>query len=182
MKPAVVLWLSELFPTTSSHSPLDTVDKNGRGFAHNLTGYLLCPCEYDWNDNSVKEQIRDRHPKFLVTAMSWPRFLYSKYTNDPEDLEKGFLQGTLLLKAYKFVFTSPTSARDVKDEERDPPPLHKRTKRLNQIRTRGHVASLLGMHSVMPRSIAYIAVQLRFALSNVGSWRSDDGDFDYILF
>ncbi|EGO29004.1 hypothetical protein SERLADRAFT_433019 [Serpula lacrymans var. lacrymans S7.9] len=115
MKPAVVLWLSEFFPTMCSCSPLNTVDKNGQGFAHSLTGYPPVLA------NMTGMTIRDRHPKFLATAMSWPRFLYSKYTDDSKNLEKGFLQGTLLLKAYKFIFTSPTSARDVKDNKCGPP-------------------------------------------------------------
>ncbi|KAG1858926.1 hypothetical protein F4604DRAFT_1684861 [Suillus subluteus] len=38
------------------------------------------------------------------------------------------------------------------------------------------------MRKVTPRTITYIACQLRFALSSVTSWRSIDGDFDYVQF
>ncbi|KAG1736834.1 hypothetical protein EDD22DRAFT_973547 [Suillus occidentalis] len=38
------------------------------------------------------------------------------------------------------------------------------------------------MRKVTPRSIAYVACQVRFALSSVTSWRSVDGDFDYVQF
>ncbi|KAG1831010.1 hypothetical protein EV424DRAFT_1373308 [Suillus variegatus] len=41
---------------------------------------------------------------------------------------------------------------------------------------------IIKMRKVTPRSIAYIACQVRFALSSVTSWRSVDGDFDYIQF
>jgi hypothetical protein len=64
-----------------------------------------------------------------------------------------------------------------------------------------HVAQIIKMQKVSARSIAYVScqvsgiffmslpstnniyhVQLRFALSSVTSWRSVDGDFDYIQF
>ncbi|KAG2132195.1 hypothetical protein BD769DRAFT_1386482 [Suillus cothurnatus] len=38
------------------------------------------------------------------------------------------------------------------------------------------------MKKVTPRSIAYIACLVRFSLSSVTSWRSVDGDFDYVQF
>ncbi|KII89355.1 hypothetical protein PLICRDRAFT_175550 [Plicaturopsis crispa FD-325 SS-3] len=40
----------------------------------------------------------------------------------------------------------------------------------------------MGLDAITSRIIAYLAVQVRFALSNVGSWRDSDGDFDYIEF
>ncbi|EGO18993.1 hypothetical protein SERLADRAFT_443536 [Serpula lacrymans var. lacrymans S7.9] len=163
MKPAAVQWLSELFPASST-TPLDPLDKSWRGFSHDLTGSLLCPSEYDWSNTSIKEQIRDRHPRYLVTANLWPTFVYANYKYDPKDIEKGLFQSTLLLKAYKFIFTAPSSARDVRADGPDPPPhlLYKRPRcELAESRTRGH---------------------LRFALSGVGSWRVEDGDFNYQQF
>jgi hypothetical protein len=64
------------------------------------------------------------------------------------------------LQAFKFVFTSPSSARSVKDDEDDNgPPSAKRPKK-SSVATRSHVASILGMTTVTGRSIAYIAVQV----------------------
>ena len=78
-------------------------------------------------------------------------------------------------------------------------PSAKRAKR-NLVATRSHVASLIGMRSVTPRAIAYVAVQvclnvlfnldaslttchqLRFALSNANSWRIVDGEFSHEVF
>lgn len=31
-------------------TPLDKSEKRGRGYAHNVTGRLLCPAQYDWDD------------------------------------------------------------------------------------------------------------------------------------
>ena len=74
-------------------------------------------------------------------------------------------------------------------------------RRIPDRRTRAHVAARIGMKSVSPRAIAYIAVQvwfpyfirdaawvliqvfkLRFALSSCGTWRITDGEFDYNTF
>ncbi|KAF8235817.1 hypothetical protein L208DRAFT_1255194, partial [Tricholoma matsutake] len=46
----------------------------------------------------------------------------------------------------------------------------------------GHVANLLGMKAVMPRSLAYVAVQLRFVLSNANAWNENNGCFSYVDF
>lgn len=48
LKPAVVSWLTELLENPAV--PLSPNNKSERGFEHELTGKLLCPVEYDWND------------------------------------------------------------------------------------------------------------------------------------
>jgi len=71
-----------------------------------------------------------------------------------------------ILQAFKFLFTSPTSAHDINDEndlENKAPRPPKRA-RSQKAPTRGNVASLLGMRAVTPRSIAYVAVQVRASL------------------
>jgi hypothetical protein len=62
-------------------------------------------------------------------------------------------------QAYKHIFTSPTS---VTIEEENIEPARHRAKRPNNgiASKKSSVASLLNMHSVTPRSIAYIAVQV----------------------
>jgi hypothetical protein len=75
---------------------------------------------------SVRASIRDGHPNFLVTAHSWPIFLYAEYKAYSEDIGRGLLRSKLLVKvcvhriysdlfslfsqAYKHIFTSPASA------------------------------------------------------------------------
>jgi hypothetical protein len=69
----------------------------------------------------------------------------------------------LAFKAFKHIFTSPSSAAETRpDEESTPEPLYKRSRTQGERRTRSDVATLLGMRSVQPRAIAYSAVQVRF--------------------
>jgi len=48
LKPAVISWLTELLENPMV--PLSPNNKSERGFEHDLTGKLLCPVEYNWND------------------------------------------------------------------------------------------------------------------------------------
>ncbi|KAG0698048.1 hypothetical protein DFH29DRAFT_984041 [Suillus ampliporus] len=98
----------------------------------------------------TKDKIRDRDSDFLVTTYSWPAFMYKDYSFDSANIEKGLFRSTLLLKAFKHLFTSPSSAKEIDGD--------------------GNVLRR------MTRST------LRFALSNINSWRSVDGDFDYYDF
>ncbi|KAI5982079.1 hypothetical protein EDD15DRAFT_2203313 [Pisolithus albus] len=121
-----------------------------------------------------KNTIRDCHPDFLVTAYSWPTFLYENELFDPNNPADGLFKGRLLVKAFKQIFTSPSSVLKMDDES-----FPRKRRRRDERRTRSHVASLLGMKSVSPRAVAYTAVQLRFALSSCGAWRVVDGEFNY---
>jgi hypothetical protein len=90
----------------------------------------------------------------------------------------------LIVQAFKFIFTSPTSAHDVScenDIQDHARPVSNRS-RSRKAPTRGNVARLLGMRSVTPRSIAYVAVQLRYALSSAAAWNENDGSFCYPVF
>ncbi|KIK34086.1 hypothetical protein CY34DRAFT_17962 [Suillus luteus UH-Slu-Lm8-n1] len=119
--------------------------------------------------------------------MSWPAFLYDKYTADQENLEEGLFKSTLLLQAFKAIFTSPSSARDVAGDgdAANIIEANRRAKKdiYSSKKVKTHVAQIIKMHNVTPRAIAFtIRDKLRFALSSVTSWRSVDGDFDYVLF
>ncbi|KAG2757845.1 hypothetical protein P692DRAFT_201858825 [Suillus brevipes Sb2] len=89
-------------------------------------------------------------PKWQNVSLwgSMARFLYALYVYDPEDPWCSLLRSCLLVCAYKHVFTSPSSV------EREP----KATQSGN--------ARLHGMNSVTIASVAYIATQVRFALSS----------------
>lgn len=169
---------------------LEPRHKLGRGFYHDATARLICPVDYDWSNPQHRANIRNYHPDYLVTADCWPFFLYKDENYDPETPVKGLFKNALLVKAFKHIFTSPSSTDfdsvpdDTDDDSRvssaEPPP--KRRKGPSDRRSRAHVASLIGMKSVAPRAIAYTAVQLRFALSSCTSWRVIDEDFDYEVF
>jgi hypothetical protein len=47
---------------------------------------------------STRQNIRDGHPDFLVTADSWPAFLYPHAKADANDMEHGLFQSAILVK------------------------------------------------------------------------------------
>ncbi|KAF8421736.1 hypothetical protein L210DRAFT_989996 [Boletus edulis BED1] len=97
LKREVVTWLSELY--SPINPPISPSIKSDRGLENGVTGCLLCPIEYDWNDTEVRKNVCERHPQFLVTEDSWPRFLYdTEYRFDPDNIEMGLFKSTLLLK------------------------------------------------------------------------------------
>ncbi|KAG0701662.1 hypothetical protein DFH29DRAFT_777064, partial [Suillus ampliporus] len=143
------------------------------------------PAEIDWNDPVVRAGIRDRAEGYIVTDLSFPAFLYDKYTANPDDLEAGLFKGKILLQGYKAIFTSPSSAKDIEGDGDGADVIRNNRlakKSTTDVKVKKHVAQIIKMRKVTPRSIAYIACQVQFALSSVTSWRSIDGDFDYIQF
>jgi hypothetical protein len=47
---------------------------------------------------SVRNNIRDGHIDYAVTADSWPNFCYANFVCDTNDIEKGLWKSTLLVK------------------------------------------------------------------------------------
>ena len=102
-------------------------------------------------------------------------------------------------QVYKSIFTSPSSAKNILDEENDTenmvPTKSQKISSNNSVRR--NVASKLHLNKVTPRSVAYAAVQacvchcflhrrklicdcqLHFNLQTAGSWTSVYGGFDY---
>ncbi|KAG1759840.1 hypothetical protein EDD22DRAFT_122171 [Suillus occidentalis] len=156
LKSAILDWIA---PTGEAiHPPLHRNVKVDRGFNHERTGFLLCPVGLDWNDSTTKERLRSG--ELWVCGDQWPNFVYANYTYDPEDPWLGLLRSRLLVYAYKHVFTSPSSV------EREPKA------------TRSGNARLHGMTSVTIASIAYIATQVRFALSSSSVFSRTDTTTD----
>ncbi|KAG2746622.1 hypothetical protein P692DRAFT_20876025 [Suillus brevipes Sb2] len=165
--------------------PLDCDDKHSRGFVDDACGNLLCPAMLDWNSPDIKAGIRDRSEGLIVTDLSFPAFLHDKYKADPDNLEEGLFKGKILLQGYKAVFTSPSSTKDTTGDGdgEDVIQSNRRAKNsCSRVKVKKHVAQIIKMEKVTPRSIAYIACQVRFALSSITLWRSVDGDFNYIQF
>ncbi|KZP08145.1 hypothetical protein FIBSPDRAFT_761880, partial [Athelia psychrophila] len=174
LKVVVVSWVYEAFGP-SVPSLLGAV-KDGRGLHNEHTGRLLCPCEFNWAEDEVRAAIRAGREEYAVTADSWPIYCYANFSYDPENAEDGLWRSSLLVKAFKFIFTSPSSVLDDRDADDAPPPKKRRNTRPT---TRKNVAAKIGLTTVTGRSIAYIAVQLRFALSSASSWSVHDSDFSY---
>jgi hypothetical protein len=59
---------------------------------------------------SIRQKIRDGDPEFMVTASSWPRFLYANSHYNPTDVEKGLFQSKILLKVRSSLFTEHNSS------------------------------------------------------------------------
>ncbi|KAG1894632.1 uncharacterized protein F5891DRAFT_1130893 [Suillus fuscotomentosus] len=156
LKSAILDWISP--KGEAIRPPLHRNSKIDRGFNHDLTGSLLCPAGLDWNDPQTKEKLRSG--EMLVCGDQWPIFLYAHHAYDPEDPWCGLLRSRLLVYAYKHVFTSPSSV------DREPKA------------TRSGNARLHGMNSVTIASLAYIATQVRFALSSSSVFSRTDTTTD----
>lgn len=182
LKDLIAAWVNQDFHPSSLLRP---DDKQTRGFAHSVCGKLLCPAEWDWTNDLVKAGIRDRTLEYIVSENSWPLFLYEGYEVNSKNLEQGLFKSKVLIQAFKAVFTSPSSAKEV-DGDGDGADILENNRRarrqLNQAKVKMCVASIINMRKVTPRSIAYVVCQVHFALSSVSSWCSVDGDFDYEAF
>jgi len=138
--------------------PLYRNIKHDRGFHHERTGFLLCPADLDWSNEEVKEQLRSGEIAFSGDV--WPNFVYENYKCDQSDMWKGLFRSSLLITAFKFIFTSPSS-------------VEKETKA-----TRSGKARIHGMAEVTLPSIAYIATQVRFSLSSSSVFTRNDTTTD----
>ncbi|KAH6871076.1 hypothetical protein BKA70DRAFT_1131287 [Coprinopsis sp. MPI-PUGE-AT-0042] len=152
LKGVILDWI-----TPRGHSlqpPLMRNVKTDRGFYHPRTGELLCPVGYDWNDPGTKEALRTG--TLVVAGDEWPVFLYRDYQADPRRIWEGLFRSNLLVNAFKHIFTSPSSV------DREPRA------------TRSGNARIHGMKSVTIPSLAYVATQVRFALSSSPTFSRTD--------
>ncbi|KAF9783394.1 hypothetical protein BJ322DRAFT_1008007, partial [Thelephora terrestris] len=157
--------------------PLDLETRDTRGLQNDFTGRLICPIKYDWEDPVVRAKIRDCVDGHNASDDYWLRCLYEGEKGDPEDVEKGFLKSALLVKTFQMIFTSPSSARGNFDAE--PVPEH-RERRKKAPSKRPPVAEQPRMDGqVTTRSIAYVAVQLHFALCDATHWMNHYNGFNY---
>ncbi|KAG2129395.1 hypothetical protein BD769DRAFT_1356194 [Suillus cothurnatus] len=161
LKELIATWVNQDFRPSPLIKPND---KHLRGFISDICGMLLCPAEWDWNNDRVKAGIRDRTTDYIVSENSWPMFTYENYRINPDNLEEGFLKSKLLVLAFKAIFTSPSSAKEV-DGDGDGADILENTRRARRKSDQTKVKTCV-----------------RFALSSVSSWRTVDGDFDYEAF
>ncbi|KAH6918194.1 hypothetical protein BKA70DRAFT_1088146 [Coprinopsis sp. MPI-PUGE-AT-0042] len=144
LKGVIIDWITP--PGEALRPPLTRNVKTDRGFYHDVTGRLLCPIGLDWKDAGTKEGLRNG--TLTVSGDQWPLFLYEGYVYDPNDIWKGLFRSVLLISAFKHIFTSPSSV------DRQPRA------------TRSGNARIHGMTKVTVASLAYVATQVRFALSS----------------
>ncbi|KIJ50492.1 hypothetical protein M422DRAFT_245783, partial [Sphaerobolus stellatus SS14] len=150
LKTKIAEMVRELYPEEpAAAANVEGGRKTNRGFCHDFFGELLCPCNMDWKDPKVKAELVAT-PQLASTA-AWPLFFYPKGEFDPEDLCRGKLRGELILWAYKAIFLGPSTWYPSKGKTEQSSSCN---------------ASVHNMDKVTPSSIAYVAAQVRFALSS----------------
>ncbi|KAH6913099.1 hypothetical protein BKA70DRAFT_1369812 [Coprinopsis sp. MPI-PUGE-AT-0042] len=157
IKAAVIEWITPHGGVLTP--PLQRNIKTDRGFHHPRTGELLCPVTLDWGCLRTRERLRSA--EIVPNGEQWPLFLYQDHVFDAEDPWKGLLRGEILVKAFKHVFTSPSSVD-----------------RHSHRATRSSNSRLHGMKSVTIPSIAYISTQVRFALTTAQTFCRNDHSTD----
>ncbi|KAF7363033.1 hypothetical protein MVEN_00655100 [Mycena venus] len=149
-------------------APRLTSDRSTRGVENDITGGLLTASSTKWNDPVFRA--KQRGALIDLGGNYFLRIFYRDFTGDPENLEKGYLQSRYLVKSYKSVFTSPSSAK--KHEEENVPPTKKSKTASGPIGKSNAVK--LGMDGkVTGRSIAYIAVNLWLSLTTAVAWTDE---------
>ncbi|KAG2132877.1 uncharacterized protein EDB93DRAFT_1093655 [Suillus bovinus] len=136
LKLAVASWLNEKQPTPNP--AISSQDKSGCGFYHDATAELICPVDFNWADKRTQDEIRNYDHNFQVTAHSWPTFMYQDGRYDREDPTRGLFKGALLVRTFKHIFTSPSSASETQPNEETfhQEPLYKRSRTSGERRTR----------------------------------------------
>ena len=124
LKGAVVEWLNKLNSRRSpngapvSNTVISSKVKEEQGISNDITGWLLCPIDYDWDNLEyvtsdshaiihlcdltfgcrVRTKLRNADPGYDITSSFFLRCLYLDEKGDPESPEEGFLKGDLLLR------------------------------------------------------------------------------------
>ncbi|KAF9494926.1 hypothetical protein BDN71DRAFT_1448326 [Pleurotus eryngii] len=165
--------LKERLPSFILFDPKETLDppiamsgnKGDQGFNHKVTGFLLCPITLPTTTETYNK-ILDGN--IIVTAKQLPRFLYPlDHNHDTQTLLDGVFEGYLMVRAAKFILIGCSCATSAPGAS---------------TAWRGN-AALANITTVTPQIIAYVAVQLHFALSSQSTWGSKDkGHFNYHKF
>ncbi|KAI1786467.1 hypothetical protein LXA43DRAFT_1099169 [Ganoderma leucocontextum] len=148
LKVAILGWITD--PERGLVPPIKGNQMANRGFNHEATGKELCPAGLDWNDPSIKSALKAG--TMVIPSDQWPIFMYLNGDYDPERPWAGLLRGHLLVKAFKHIFTSPSS---VDDSGRS---------------TKSSNAAIHGTTHVTLASITYVATLVRFSLGSRGKF------------
>lgn len=131
------------------------------GFKHPECGRLLCPAERDWTDADVQQDLLDND----VKPGDFPSVLYANEIHDPNNPFHNFLKNDNLVKGYKAIYRGPKFA-------------------LGGDSGPACIASIYNISYVSIHSIAYVAVLLRFVLSDQDKFHAggSGGKWPYRLF
>ncbi|CAA7262240.1 unnamed protein product [Cyclocybe aegerita] len=187
MMHSVAIWVNEAFPGAHPLLNPDDHEMPPCGIKHPVTGHLLCPVKYKWEDKEIRAKLQGSAPGFEYFG----NFLLHCLFEDPENTiqsEQGFLKSSLLVKVFKFIFTLLKSAKTVNIQDPNDSDNAEGTSnkalRTAGGRRKGHcsVAETLQMTHVTPRALAYAAVQLILALSAIKQWTDNIHGLDLKLF
>ncbi|KAF8226158.1 hypothetical protein L208DRAFT_1303342, partial [Tricholoma matsutake] len=123
-------------PSIPVHPPLSRNVKTNRGYHHPTTSALLCPAGLDWN-NAESVCEKLSSGEMPVHGDQWLILVYADQEYDPKTPWEGLFRSQILVWAFKHIFT-----------------------------TRSGNAHIHGMTWVTTDSLAYVAMQLPFALSS----------------
>ncbi|KAI0028253.1 hypothetical protein K488DRAFT_89927 [Vararia minispora EC-137] len=144
LKDHIDLWPSQFI--TWDGTIFNKGRRNKYGFKNGVTGALLCPVMLNWDDESTRNDLRSS--RVIPTSDDLPRFLWPG--NEPvnmTDLASGFLRSQVLEAAFLSVWFAPSvilgSGRS----------------------TRASKASMYSVDHVTIESVAYVAMLVRFVLS-----------------
>ncbi|KAF8996063.1 hypothetical protein BDQ17DRAFT_1430028 [Cyathus striatus] len=117
MKTAITNWLN--YNVMPIPNPLlDPSNHNNCGIQQSDRIFTMS-FKLDWGNLDVRAKIQMvQHPDCSISSSFFIQFLYPKnFEPNLEDLEAGFLTGGLLVKAFKYIFTSPNLANDISLED-----------------------------------------------------------------
>ncbi|KAJ3834767.1 hypothetical protein F5878DRAFT_727993 [Lentinula raphanica] len=163
-------------PSLELLDEFDEGSRANRGLQNDMTGGLLCPAEIDWNDADTREAVQRMDPEYDFASSARSRCFYKDEEFNADSPDEGYLQSYLLLQVYRTIYTSPSSAKDQSEDVENLPPA-KKSKPANS--HRAHVANIIHLSEVTPRSIAYAAVHLHLALTDASQWTNCYDGYNY---
>ncbi|KAI0760924.1 hypothetical protein BD413DRAFT_701279 [Trametes elegans] len=149
-------------------NPIHTL-KTECGWYNIAISRLLCPqdrlAEFDADPEAFCASVCNGEANFKITADDHPLLLYNNTLADPNDPMAGLMCSDLLKMAYQSLWTGPSS-------------VGKKPGHTEKICGRPSIASTYGITQVEPRTIAYVAVLVQFALNSQTQWSRVHIDFD----
>ncbi|KAJ7845244.1 hypothetical protein B0H14DRAFT_3455111 [Mycena olivaceomarginata] len=172
-KKGVPDWLLE-DPVDKLEPPLpNKKEKIHRGLAHPAFARALTPMVWEANESTWTEIVEGEKQ---ITADQLPIFIFPCAQVFPLDKDladpawgavlENACKGEVVLRAAKAIYMGPDAALEGDGYHKGKP---------------GN-ASIIGMTSFTPRTIAGVVTQVRFALSSKQDWSKRDGEFDYEAF
>nr|GAT49692.1 predicted protein [Mycena chlorophos] len=156
--------------TSSEHAAAPSAgaatQKSLRGFNDAYYGALIMPLEYKDNEAYPDPVDGLRSGKYSADANQSPCFIYPFGQKNDTSALRTALDSPIMLRCSKAIFQGPKAALEVDG-------FHAGRK--------GN-AKIIGLRTFTPRVIAYVACQVRFALSSQAEWNRRDGQFDYEQF